>query len=46
MAKTTKKSDKKEVRFEDIVLKTDTVLSTIDKTNKSLKGALPDNYSE
>lgn len=29
---------------EDIALKIDTALSTIEKTNKSLKGALPDNY--
>ena len=29
---------------EDIALKIDTTLSTIEKTNKSLKGALPDNY--
>ncbi|WP_169392004.1 MULTISPECIES: class I SAM-dependent DNA methyltransferase [Psychrobacter] len=29
---------------EDIALKIDTALSTIEKTNPSLKGALPDNY--
>lgn len=29
---------------EDIALKIDTALNTIEKTNKSLKGALPDNY--
>ena len=29
---------------EDIALKIDTALSTIEKTNQSLKGALPDNY--
>ncbi|WP_201618175.1 type I restriction-modification system subunit M [Psychrobacter urativorans] len=29
---------------EDIALKIDTALSTIEKTNKALKGALPDNY--
>lgn len=29
---------------EDIALKVDTALSTIEKTNKALKGALPDNY--
>jgi len=29
---------------EDIALKIDTALSTIEKTNKSLQGALPDNY--
>ncbi len=29
---------------EDIAIKIDTALSTIEKTNKSLKGALPDNY--
>ncbi len=29
---------------DDIALKVDTALSTIEKTNKSLKGALPDNY--
>lgn len=29
---------------EDIALKIDTALSTIEKTNHSLKGALPDNY--
>lgn len=29
---------------EDIALKIDTALSTIEKTNKALQGALPDNY--
>lgn len=29
---------------EDIALKIDTALSSIEKTNKALKGALPDNY--
>ncbi len=29
---------------DDIALKVDTALSTIEKNNKSLKGALPDNY--
>ena len=29
---------------DDIALKVDTALSTIEKTNKALKGALPDNY--
>jgi type I restriction enzyme M protein len=29
---------------EDIALKVDTALSTIEKTNKALQGALPDNY--
>jgi type I restriction enzyme M protein len=29
---------------EDIALKIDTALSTIEKTNKALRGALPDNY--
>tara|TARA_B100001094_G_C18164440_1_gene791216 strand:+ start:573 stop:2150 length:1578 start_codon:yes stop_codon:yes gene_type:complete len=29
---------------EDIAIKIDTALSTIEKTNKALKGALPDNY--
>jgi len=29
---------------EDIALKIDTALSTIEKTNEALKGALPDNY--
>ncbi|WP_201556190.1 type I restriction-modification system subunit M [Psychrobacter immobilis] len=34
----------KNAKQEDIALKIDTALSTIEKTNKSLKGALPDNY--
>ncbi len=29
---------------EDIALRIDTALNTVEKTNKSLKGALPDNY--
>ncbi|EJM7850923.1 N-6 DNA methylase [Vibrio parahaemolyticus] len=34
----------KNAKQEDIALKIDTALSTIEKTNKALKGALPDNY--
>lgn len=34
----------KHAKQEDIALKIDTALSTIEKTNKSLQGALPDNY--
>ncbi len=34
----------KNSKQEDIALKIDTALSTIEKTNKSLQGALPDNY--
>ncbi|MGG6353487.1 N-6 DNA methylase, partial [Pseudomonas putida] len=34
----------KNSKQEDIALKIDTALSTIEKTNKALKGALPDNY--
>lgn len=35
---------KKNAKQDDIALKIDTALSTIEKTNPSLKGALPDNY--
>ncbi|XHY21768.1 Type I restriction enzyme EcoKI M protein [Vibrio sp. NH-UV-68] len=34
----------KNAKQEDIALKIDTALSTIEKTNKALQGALPDNY--
>lgn len=34
----------KNSKQEDIALKIDTALSTIEKTNKALQGALPDNY--
>lgn len=34
----------KNAKQEDIALKVDTALSTIEKTNKALQGALPDNY--
>jgi len=34
----------KNAKASDIALKLDTALSTIEKTNPSLKGALPDNY--
>ena len=34
----------KNSKQEDIALKVDTALSTIEKTNKALQGALPDNY--
>lgn len=34
----------KQAKQEDIALKIDTALSTVEKNNKSLKGALPDNY--
>ncbi|EKO3724482.1 SAM-dependent DNA methyltransferase [Vibrio metschnikovii] len=34
----------KNAKQEDISLKIDTALSTIEKTNKALQGALPDNY--
>ena len=34
----------KNAKANDIALKLDTALSTIEKTNPSLKGALPDNY--
>lgn len=34
----------KHSKQEDIALKIDTALSTIEKNNKALKGALPDNY--
>lgn len=34
----------KHAKANDIALKLDTALSTIEKTNPSLKGALPDNY--
>lgn len=34
----------KNAKQEDIALKIDTALSTIEKTNKVLQGALPDNY--
>ena len=35
---------KQQAKQEDIALKIDTALSTIEKENKELKGALPDNY--
>ena len=35
---------KKNAKQDDIALKIDTALSTIEKNNKALKGALPDNY--
>lgn len=35
---------KKNAKQEDIALKIDTALHTIEKNNKALKGALPDNY--
>lgn len=35
---------RKHAKQDDIALKIDTALSTIEKTNKSLRGALPDNY--
>ncbi|MCF8389764.1 MAG: type I restriction-modification system subunit M [Bacteroidales bacterium] len=35
---------KKHAKQDDIALKIDTALSTIEKNNKALKGALPDNY--
>jgi len=35
---------KKNAKQEDIALKIDTALFTIEKNNKALKGALPDNY--
>ena len=34
----------KNSKQEDVALKIDTALSTIEKTNKALQGALPDNY--
>jgi type I restriction enzyme M protein len=34
----------KNAKQEDIALKIDTALSTIEKTNRALQGALPDNY--
>ena len=34
----------KHARQEDLALKIDTALHTVEKNNKSLKGALPDNY--
>jgi len=34
----------KNAKQDDIALKIDTALSTIEKTNKALQGALPDNY--
>ncbi|MEP4888950.1 MAG: class I SAM-dependent DNA methyltransferase [Aliiglaciecola sp.] len=34
----------KNAKQEDVALKIDTALSTIEKTNKALQGALPDNY--
>lgn len=34
----------KNAKQEDIALKIDTALSTIEKTNKALRGSLPDNY--
>lgn len=35
---------KKHAKQNDIAVKIDTALSTVEKNNKSLKGALPDNY--
>jgi len=35
---------KKHAKQDDIAVKLDTALSTIEKNNKALKGALPDNY--
>jgi type I restriction enzyme M protein len=35
---------KKNAKQDDIALKIDTALSTVEKKNKALKGALPDNY--
>ncbi len=35
---------KKHAKQNDIAVKVDTALSTVEKNNKSLKGALPDNY--
>lgn len=35
---------KKHAKQDDIAVKVDTALSTVEKKNKSLKGALPDNY--
>jgi len=35
---------KQQAKQDDIAIKVDTALSTIEKNNKSLKGALPDNY--
>ncbi|MFC1553394.1 N-6 DNA methylase [candidate division KSB1 bacterium] len=35
---------KKHAKQEDIALKIDTALNTVEKNNKALKGALPDNY--
>ena len=35
---------KKHAKQNDIAVKLDTALSTIEKNNKALKGALPDNY--
>ena len=34
----------KQAKQDDIAVKIDTALHTVEKTNKSLKGALPDNY--
>lgn len=35
---------KQQAKQDDIAIKIDTALSTVEKSNKSLKGALPDNY--
>ena len=35
---------KKHAKQDDIAIKIDTALSTVEKNNKALKGALPDNY--
>jgi len=35
---------KKHAKQDDIAVKIDTALSTVEKNNKALKGALPDNY--
>ncbi|WPD21383.1 MAG: class I SAM-dependent DNA methyltransferase [Candidatus Electrothrix scaldis] len=35
---------KQQAKQDDIAIKIDTALATVEKTNKALKGALPDNY--